>query len=126
MWFKKLFKNIQKSSQEIETCEPKMYLILREDLAYKYIQGGHALAKFAFDYPEQFKEWSNRYLICLSVFNGLALEELKYSTLSNFDNEYSIFFEEDLFSSLPTAYCIFEDGTGYVSKRLKGLQLATK
>ena len=49
--------------------DPRMYLILREDLAYKYIQGGHALAEFAIDHPGQFNEWANRHLICLSVFN---------------------------------------------------------
>ena len=40
---------------------PKMYLILREDLAYKYIQGAHALAKFSMCFPNEFLEWNNSY-----------------------------------------------------------------
>ena len=50
-----------------EPLEPRMYLILREDLAYKYIQGGHVLAAFALEHPDQLKAWNNGYLICLSV-----------------------------------------------------------
>ena len=113
-----------------------MYLILREDLAYKYIQGGHALAQFGLEHPLEFKEWDNKYLICLSVFNGLALRELSLSLcVDNAAQPYlndeptwvmSNFFEPDLESSLPTAIAIFENGDGYVSKLLKGLNLATK
>ena len=60
----------------IKPCDPRMYLILREDLAYKYIQGGHALAQLALEHNNKFKEWNNQYLICLSVFNGLALNDV--------------------------------------------------
>ena len=116
-------------------CEPKMYLILREDLAYKYIQGGHALAAFALEHASKFRSWNNSYLINLSVFNGIALNEVyqdlitTYATI--FPEEYaaigfSIFVEPDLESSLPTAICIYEDGNGCVANKLKGLQLATK
>lgn len=107
---------------ENDECEPKMYLILREDLAYKYIQGGHAL-----EFPDKFKEWDNKILICLSVFNGLALKELDDKFYNEFgDGKYSIFIEPDLHSLLSTAICIFEDGSGDVSKMLKDLKLATK
>lgn len=122
--------NTPKSSQEqeIEMCEPRMYLILREDLAYKYIQGGHALAQFALEHRDKFEEWNNEYLINLSVFNGLALQELDTELISKIGGRqiYSIFFEPDLQSPLPTAICIFEDGGGFVSKLLKDLKLATK
>lgn len=107
--------------------EPRMYLILREDLSYKYIQGGHALAKYALDHSSLFKEWNNGYLICLSVFNGLALEDLreKLAEAKNF-NSFSVFFEPDLQSTLPTAICIFDDGKNGVRDHLKGLSLASK
>lgn len=125
---KNLLTNTEKSSQMIKPCEPRMYLILREDLAYKYIQGGHALAAFALGYPDEFEEWDNQYLICLSVFNGLALKDvltmLNDSTVG--DLPFEEFYEPDLQSELPTAICIFEDGTGEVAHILKGLQLATK
>ena len=116
--------------------DPRMYLILREDLAYKYIQGGHALAQFGLEHPLEFKEWDNKYLICLSVFNGLALRDV-YKSLCNpsivdeqwvFDPKYklSAFYEPDLESTLPTAIAIFENGDGYVSRELKHLKMATK
>ncbi len=118
--------------------EPRMYLVLREDLAYKYIQGGHALAQYALEHPEEFKEWNNQYLICLSVFNGLALQTLvnslgsysieklgdHYRTFSKF--KMSIFIEPDLKSELPTAICIFDDGKNGVREYLKHLGLASK
>jgi len=110
---------------------PRMYLILREDLAYKYIQGGHALAKFGLQYRNQFHEWNNEYLICLSVFNGLSLKEVHEMLLLKIQSKhpeiaFSVFNEPDLLSELPTAIAIFENGAGIVSKTLEGLKLATK
>ena len=115
--------------------DPRMYLILREDLAYKYIQGGHALAQFGLEHPLEFKEWDNKYLICLSVFNGLALRDISLKlSLDNAAPEFnggvswtfSNFFEPDLESTLPTAIAIFENGDGYVARELKSLKMATK
>ena len=43
---------------------PRMYIIVRSDLSetYRMIQGAHALAKFALDYPDEFQKWeSNSY-----------------------------------------------------------------
>ena len=105
--------------------EPRMYLILREDLAYKYIQGGHALANFALIYPDLFKKWNNGYLICLSVFNGLALHDV-YNDLTSKNVTFVSFNEPDLMSPLPTAICLFDDGTNDYRSHLKGLSLATK
>ena len=110
-------------------CEPRMYLILREDLAYKYIQGEHALALFALEHFDKFMEWNNQYIINLSVFNGLELQKLDSELSDKFGvliPVHSKFYEPDLQSPLPTAICIFENGTGFVSRALKGLQLATK
>lgn len=112
--------------------DPRMYLILREDLAYKYIQGGHALAQFGLEHPLEFKEWDNKYLICLSVFNGLALREVRdqlWNSCLSEGGQYfhtSEFVEPDLESSLPTAIAVFENGDGYVARELKSLKMATK
>ena len=112
--------------------DPRMYLILREDLAYKYIQGGHALAQFGLEHPLEFKEWDNKYLICLSVFNGLALREVRDQLWNNCLSEggqyfhTSEFIEPDLESPLPTAIAVFENGDGYVARELKSLKMATK
>lgn len=105
--------------------EPRMYLILREDLAYKYIQGSHALAKFVMNYPELFQEWGNGYLICLSVFNGLALRDLSLE-LRHKGIQLVQFVEPDLESPLPTALCLFDNGKNKYREHLKGLPLASK
>jgi hypothetical protein len=105
--------------------KPKMYLILREELAYKYIQGGHALAQYALEHGSSFRDWNNGYLICLSVFNGMALRDVA-TKFEQHGLSFSKFVEPDLESELPTALAIFEDGTGYVSKFVKDLSLATK
>jgi len=104
--------------------DPRMYIILREDLSFKYIQGGHSLASFALEHPDLFRQWNNGYLICLSVFNGLALNDLLISI--NGKVTCSVFYEPDLQSTLPTAICLFDDGKNGYRNYLRGLSLATK
>lgn len=128
---KNIFSFFKKQDSKPSPVEPRMYLILREDLAYKYIQGGHALAQFALSHPEQFQEWRNKYLICLSVFNGLALREVQKMIYTDLRKrypkvEFSVFNEPDLETELNTAIAIFENGDGYVSEALSNLKLATK
>ena len=134
-WFN-WFKRYKDPIVEVERVNPRMYLILREDLTYKYIQGGHAIAQFALEHPIEFKEWDNKYLICLSVFNGVTLRDV-YKSLCDTDivdeqrvfvpkYNMSVFYEPDLESTLPTAIAIFENGEGFVSKEVKFLKLATK
>ena len=109
----------------IEPTEPRMYLILREDLAYKYIQGAHALSNFAIYCPLTFYQWGNKYLICLSTFNGLTLKH-EYERLKELHICSIPFFEPDLESDLPTAIAVYEDGRGIVKDALSHLKLATK
>ena len=115
LWWKNITKDSSMDNEKvIRPCDPRMYLVVREDLAYKYIQGAHALAKYALDFPNEFKEWNNEYLICLSTFNGLGLESLVgdlYTDDITSDEpmkyKFSMFFEPDLKSELPTALAIF-------------------
>lgn len=105
--------------------EPRMYVILREDLGFKYIQGSHALANFALDFPDIFRKWNNSYLICLSVFNGLALRGLR-DNLVKHGVTLVQFIEPDLESNLPTALCLFDDGKNDYRSLLKNISLASK
>lgn len=133
---------------------PKMYLILREDLTYKYIQASHALAQFALEHPFEFNEWNNSFIICLSVFNGKALDELltkfkddifKYRNKNNIYTQtfeldvaslckdtpfkISMFCEPDLKSPLPTAIAFYYNGRkelDVIMNHIKDLKLATK
>ena len=109
----------------IKPTDPRMYVVVREDLAFKYVQGSHGLAKYALEHPTKFREWNNEYIIYLSVFNGLALEKVK-DDLEAQGFDISVFYEPDLRSDLPTAIAVFESGTGEVAHSLKSLRMATK
>lgn len=124
-----------------KSCEHRMYLIIREDLSFKYVQGSHALAQFSLEHPELFKQWNNETIIFLSTFNGLTLEDIQLNTLCEMKLgeiggtiaetcvpkfDYSAFYEPDLKSPLPTAICVYEDGKGDVKEALSKLKMATK
>lgn len=129
-----------KESEMSTAPDKKMYIILREDLAYKYIQGQHALAQFALEHGHSLKDWNNSFVINLSVFNGLALEELlvsfesaelDYAEKHNLENnethfKFSVFYEPDLKSELPTAIALYYDGVNGANQLVKGLPLASR
>lgn len=77
--------------------ENKMYVIVRNDLAvaYRCVQGAHALAQYAIEYPSRFKKWNNHTLIFLAVPNLIMLRELYRLMLDN-SIVMSQFFEPDL------------------------------
>ena len=102
----------------------KMYLILRMDLATNYLigQGAHALAAFAMEHPEEFKEWDNSTIACLGVRNVWALREevegIKYSNENSPTKiQYSIWKEEDQ-GGMPTALACYVDSSLGSFKRL--------
>jgi hypothetical protein len=72
---------------------PKMYIIVREDLAFKYIQGSHALARYAIENTKRFFEWNNRTIIFLGVWNYPAMLEF-YKSVK--DKGFTTFREPDL------------------------------
>lgn len=107
----------------------KMYVIVREDLAFKFIQGSHALAEFAIVHNKSFLKWNNRTIIYLSVFNGIILKKC-LNTIKKLPIElrskakYAVFYEPDLQSKLPTAICIYDPNKEF--SFLQELSLATK
>jgi len=111
-WLKRLFhiKDFHK--------EPRMYIIVRGDLSetYRLVQGAHALAQYALEYPEEFKKWNNQYLIFLKVFNLISLYDLMEYRFKK--AKISVFKEPDL-DNQPTAIAILCDG-----KIIKDLSLA--
>jgi hypothetical protein len=86
----------------------RMYVIVRRDLSetYRLVQGSHALAAFALQHPNDFKEWKNHYLIVLSVRN---LIELRKYIFKKWYLNHSIFYEPDL-ENQPTALACYCDG----------------
>lgn len=84
----------------------KMYVLVRNDLSasYKFVQGAHALAKFAFVLPDTFKEWGNRTIVFLSVRNLKELRVIE-NNLSITSINFCSFREEDLDDQLTSIAC---------------------
>lgn len=87
-----------------------MYVIVRRDLSetYRMVQGAHALAQYAMDNRLKFEKWNNEYLIYLSVFNLLELENLYAKLLGN-RKICSCFKEPDLYGHM-TAIALYDTG----------------
>jgi hypothetical protein len=95
--------------------EPRMYILVREDLnpIYRCVQGGHALAAYAAEYPGTFQAWGNQYLMYLGVRNHTALAEW-YRKIQSLGKEVCLFTEPDLDGQLTAIACydtgeIFQD-----------------
>jgi hypothetical protein len=115
----------------VKPVEPRMYVVVRKDLdqTYRMVQGAHALAAYAMDYPDRAREWDNEYLIFLGTFLEASLEKL-FLGLMQYSDEMegvgfpiAVFKEPDQKDQL-TAIAVFEDGRGHVSKLLRHLPLA--
>ena len=92
----------------------KMYVLVRKDLSetYRIIQGSHAMAQYALDYPEQFQKWHNSTIVFLSVRNLIDLKKWHIELMKK--RIHSAFFESDLDNQLTAIACydegeIFED-----------------
>lgn len=85
---------------------PKMYVLVRLDLAetYRIVQGSHALAQFALDHHETFLMWRNGTIVYLGV---RGLKDLKDWNLKIMDASkcHSSFFEPDLDGQLTAIAC---------------------
>ena len=95
----------------------KMYVLVRKDLetTYRCVQGGHALAQFALENPQEFTEWDNSTIVFLACAN---IDELyKYSIIA-LDHCYptSEFKEPDLEDQLTAVACYC---SGDIFKKLK-------
>lgn len=90
---------------------PKMYVLVRKELdpMYRGVQGTHAVARYALEYPEKLKEWNNEDLIFLGVRFPTGIERWA-DKLDEKGLLYSVFYEPDLRDE-PTAlacYCTGE------------------
>lgn len=93
--------------------QKRMYVLVRKELdaTYRSVQGAHALALFSKEFPAEFKEWNNEYLIFLGVRFESGINEWcqRLGPLAR----HSTFFEPDLGQNTAIAcYCdtkIFKD-----------------
>jgi hypothetical protein len=94
-----------------------MYVLVRADLSetYRIVQGSHALAQYALDFPEQFKIWGNSTIVFLKVRNLLELKAW-HAKVSESGKIHRSFHEPDLEGQL-TAIACYDDGI--IFKELK-------
>jgi hypothetical protein len=83
-----------------------MYVIASNQKQYSkpYVQGAHALAKFADEHEDHFWEWDNHTLIFLTT-NNIDKDLFK---LQKSDEIFSAFYEPDYDNKL-TAVCVYSE-----------------
>lgn len=86
--------------------QPKMYVLVRQDLSetYRMVQGAHALAQYALDHGPLFRVWGNRTIIFLAVRNLMDMREWE-SRLEADGKRYSSFREPDLEGHITAIAC---------------------
>lgn len=89
----------------------RLYVLIDENLdpIYGCVQGGHAVAQWLIDHPNQ--KWNNSYLIYLRA----DVEKWK-EKLEKYDIDFSEFFEPDLDNKLTS---IAIEDSGRLFKHLK-------
>ena len=84
----------------------KMYVLVRNDLetTYRCVQGGHALAQFALENPEELIEWNNETIVFLAC---RGIDELLNYHIKAMDRclPVSSFEEPDLNNQLTGIAC---------------------
>ena len=79
----------------------KMFVIVNKNLSKSQqgVQGGHALAQFALDHPDKFREWRNRTIVYLKA-------DLEWMQRFETSDHYSEFLEPHWDNQL-TAFAVY-------------------
>lgn len=106
----------------------KLYLITRRDLTAgeQLAQTNHALAQFAYEHPQKFREWveKSNYIVILSTESESQLEEIKQK-LINRGITFSQFIEPDYGNQL-TSITISPEYSDEIKRMFSSLPLAGK
>lgn len=88
----------------------KMYIFVRSDLqqVYSMVQGAHALAEYAIDHYELFKEWSNSTIVFVQVENEMKMMDAIMKMDKN-KIVFSSFSEPDLGYEVTSVCCYCEE-----------------
>lgn len=91
--------------------QPKMYVLVRQDLSetYRLVQGAHALAQYSLEHGELFRVWGNGTIVFLAVRNLIEIRTWE-SILTMNKKRFSAFHEPDLDGQI-TAVACFDIGT---------------
>lgn len=84
----------------------RMYVLASRQRNYSkpYVQGAHALAQYAIQHPDVFKEWNNHTLIFVECENI----EKEYARIQSKGDNCVPFFEPDYNNNM-TAVCVCTD-----------------
>ena len=104
----------------------KLVVITRNDIpdGYQLVQSNHAVADFAYEHHQEFKEWkdTSNYIISLQIPNEQDLIKL-YEKLSNEGAVATLFREPDI-DNEATSFAFF--GTEDLRKKVSNLKLSLK
>jgi hypothetical protein len=95
-----------------------MYVLARKDLeeTYRCVQSAHALAQFAMEHPDEFKQWNNGYLIFLGIRFPKEIREWEERLISA-EKKFSVFSEPDQ-DGAKTAIACYDTGEIFENLRL--------
>lgn len=104
----------------------KLVVITRNDIpdGYQLVQSNHAVADFAYEHPQKFKEWkdTSNYIISLQIPDEHQLIKL-YEKLSDQGAIATLFREPDI-DNEATSFAFF--GTEDLRKKVSNLKLSLK
>ena len=99
-----------------------MVIVTRADISkgYQVVQSTHAIADFAHEFPDLFKQWKSESnsIIVLEVQNEEKLKKL-FIELKRMKANTVLFYEPDI--SATTSLCVY--GTPEIRKKLSNLPL---
>ena len=104
----------------------KLVTVTRQDITagYQVVQTAHAIADFAYDHPDIFRQWKSESnsIITLAVKDEQSLIDL-YLKIKEKTPYISAFREPDVDDQM-TAFCVY--GTSDIRKMLSNIPLALK
>ena len=104
----------------------KLVVITRNDIpeGYQLVQSNHAVADFAYEHPQKFREWkdTSNYIISLQIPDEHQLIKL-YEKLSDQGAIATLFREPDI-EDEATSFAFF--GTEDLRKKVSNLKLSLK
>lgn len=106
--------------------ENKLVVITRNDIhpGYQLVQSNHAVADFAYEHPQKFREWkeASNYIISLQIPDEKSLIQL-YQKFKDQGAITTLFREPDI-DNEATSFAVF--GTPDIRKQTSNLSLSLK
>src|SRR5574343_1751800 len=88
----------------------KMYIFVRLDLdnVYRMVQRTHALAQFALDFPEEFRQWNNSTIVFVKIKSEYKMMDVIFHVDRN-KLPFATFNEPDIGLELTSVACYCDE-----------------